>query len=204
MAHFTLLRTDFAEPPSDWLMKHATHIKPCGSVLDVAAGKGRNARWLAQHGFKVEAVDRDSEALDSIKGVDNISLKVADIENEAWPYIGRLFDAIVVCRYLHRPLFFALYESLAPGGVLIYETFMQGHEAYGRPSNPDFLLRPGELLEVFDRQLEVITFEEGYQELPKPAMMQRICAIRNPTVKKAETSDLSSSEEAVLAYGSAA
>lgn len=204
MAHFTLLRTDLMEPPSDWLLKHAAHIKPGGHILDVAAGNGRNSRWLAQHGFRVEAVDRDSEALGSMKGVDNITLNVADIENKAWPYTGQQFDAIVVCRYLHRPLFSALYESLAPGGVLIYETFMQGHEAYGRPSNPDFLLRPGELLEVFDRQLEVITFEEGYQELPKPAMMQRICAIRNPTVKMAETSDLSSSEEAVLAYGSAA
>lgn len=204
MAHFTLLRTDLAEPPSDWLMKHAAYIKSGGHVLDVAAGKGRNSRWLAQHGFRVEAVDKNSEALGSMKGVDNITLKIADIENKAWPYVGQQFDAIVVCRYMHRPLFSALYESLAPDGALIYETFMQGHEAYGRPSNPDFLLRPGELLEVFHHQLDVVAFEEGYQEIPKPAMMQRICAIRDSAIKNAETSDLSSSEESVLAYGSAA
>lgn len=199
MAHFTLLRTDLAESPSDWLVKHASHIKPAGSVLDVAAGKGRNSRWLAQHGFKVEAVDRDSEALDSIKGVENIILKTTDIENEAWPYSDQQFDAIVVCRYLHRPLFSALHDSLAPGGVLLYETFMQGHEAYGRPTNPDFLLRPGELLEVFHNRLEIIAFEQGYQETPKPSMMQRICAIRKLAIQNA-----GSIQEEVPAYGSAA
>lgn len=178
MAHFTLLRTDLAEAPSDWLMKHTQHIKPSGHVLDVAAGKGRNARWLAQQGFKVEAVDRDRQALESMKGVEDINLRVADIENDGWPYIGQSFDAIVVCRYLHRPLFPALCETLAPEGVLIYETFMQGHEAYGKPSNPDFLLRPDELLEVFQNQLEVIAFEQGFQEFPKPSVTQRICAIR--------------------------
>jgi SAM-dependent methyltransferase len=176
MAHFTLLRTDLAEAPSDWLMKHAQHIKPSGHVLDVAAGRGRNARWLAQQGFKVEAVDRDRQTLESMKGVGNINLRVADIENDGWPYIGQNFDAIVVCRYLYRPLFPALCENLAPDGVLIYETFMQGHEAYGRPNNPDFLLQPDELLHVFQHELDVIAFEQGVWETPRPAMLQRICA----------------------------
>lgn len=178
MAHFTLLRTDLAEPPSDWLLKHASYIQPCGNVLDVAAGNGRNSRWLAQHEFQVEAVDRNREALDSMNGIENITLKIADIENGEWPYSDRQFDAVVVCRYLHRPLFSALYDSLAPGGVLIYETFMQGQEAYGRPSNPDFLLRPNELLKVFQDRLEIIAFEQGYCEVPKPSMMQRICATK--------------------------
>lgn len=176
MAHFTLLRADLIEAPSEWLLKHTQQIKPAGYVLDVAAGSGRNARWLAQQGFKVEAVDRDQQALESMQGVENINLHIADIENAVWPYSDQKFDAIVVCRYLHRPLFPLLLASLAPEGVLIYETFMQGHEAYGRPSNPDFLLRENELLEVFQNDLEVIAFEQGFYERPKPSMLQRICA----------------------------
>lgn len=176
MAHFTLLRSDLMEAPSAWLMTHAQHIKPAGQVLDVAAGSGRNARWLAQQGFSVEAVDRDAEALASMKGVDNIHLRLADIENDAWPYAGQQFDAIVVCRYLHRPLFLALSESLKAGGVMIYETFMQGHEAYGRPTNPDFLLKQDELLQVFSPSMEIIAFEQGFETSPKAAMMQRLCA----------------------------
>jgi len=176
MAHFTLLRTDLAEAPSDWLCRHAAQIRPGGEVLDVAAGSGRNARWLAQQGFIVEAVDRDGEALAVMRGIDGITLNSADLENAAWPYAGRQFDAIVVCRYLHRPLFAALRESLKPGGVLIYETFMQGHEAYGRPTNPDFLLRENELEQVFGTDLAVLAFEQGLMTQPKPAMMQRIAA----------------------------
>jgi SAM-dependent methyltransferase len=177
MAHFTLLRTDLAEAPSDWLLKHAHHIKPSGHVLDVAAGSGRNSRWLAQQGFVVEAVDRDRQALESMKGVDKINLRVADIENESWPYTGLRFDAIVVCHYLHRPLLNVIGDSLAPRGVLIYETFMQGHEAYGKPGNPDFLLKPDELLETFQARFEIVAFEQGFQDVPKPSMMQRICVI---------------------------
>ncbi len=179
MAHFTLLRTDLAEAPSDWLCRHAAQIRPDGEVLDVAAGSGRNARWLAQQGVIVEAVDRDGEALAVMRGIDGITLNSADLENAAWPYAGRQFDAIVVCRYLHRPLFAALRESLKPGGVLIYETFMQGHEAYGRPTNPDFLLRENELEQVFGTDLAVLAFEQGLMTQLKPAMMQRI-ATRKP------------------------
>ncbi|CAG0965937.1 demethylmenaquinone methyltransferase / 2-methoxy-6-polyprenyl-1,4-benzoquinol methylase [Methylophilaceae bacterium] len=178
MAHLTLLRTDPAEAPSGWLSEHAHLIKPSGRVLDVAAGSGRNARWLARQGFRVEAVDRDRQALESMKGVENINCRLADIENGAWPYAGQQFDAIVVCRYLHRPLFSSFSDNLTPGGILVYETFMQGHEAYGRPANPDFLLRPGELLEVFQGRFEIVAFEQGYQETPKPSMMQRICAVK--------------------------
>lgn len=176
MAHFTLLRTGLMEAPSEWLLQYAQHIKPAGSVLDVAAGSGRNARWLAQQGFKVEAVDRDQQALESMYGVENIHLHIADVESADWPYSAQQFDAIVVCRYLHRPLFPLFLQSLAAQGVLIYETFMQGNEVYGKPSNPDFLLRENELLEVFNNDLEVIAFEQGYFAKPKPAMLQRICA----------------------------
>lgn len=176
MAHFTLLRTDLAEAPSDWLCRHAAQIRPGGQVLDVAAGRGRNARWLAQQGFVVEAVDRDAEALAVMRGIDGITCNTADLESAAWPYARQQFDAIVVCRYLHRPLFPHLRDSLKAGGLLIYETFMQGHEAYGRPSNPDFLLRENELKEAFGIGLAVLAFEQGLVTAPKPAMMQRIAA----------------------------
>jgi len=176
MAHFTLLRTDLAEAPSDWLCRHAAQIRQGGQVLDVAAGKGRNARWLAQQGFVVEAVDRDTDALAVMRGIDGITCNTADLENAAWPYAGQQFYAIVVCRYLHRPLFPHLIGSLKAGGLLIYETFMQGHEAYGRPTNPEFLLRENELKVAFGSGLAVLAFEQGLDTEPKPAMMQRIAA----------------------------
>lgn len=176
MAHFTLLRTDLAEAPSDWMCRHAAQIRPGGQVLDVAAGRGRNARWLAQQGFVVEAVDRDADALAVMRGIDGITCNTADLESAAWPYARQQFDAIVVCRYLHRPLFPHLRDSLKASGLLIYETFMQGHEAYGRPTNPDFLLRENELKEAFGIGLAVLAFEQGLVTAPKPAMMQRIAA----------------------------
>lgn len=165
-------------PASPWLCRHAQHIRPQGRVLDVAAGSGRNARWLAQQGFRVEAVDRDAEALASMQGSAGITTRIADIENSAWPYAGQKFDAIVVCRYLHRPLLPLLTVNLATQGVLIYETFMQGHEAYGRPQNPDFLLHSNELLHVFAADLTVIAFEQGKLEQTPPAVLQRICAVK--------------------------
>jgi SAM-dependent methyltransferase len=169
--------------PSAWIMRFASGIKPQGRVLDVAAGSGRNARWLAAQGWQVEAVDRDETALSAMAGLAGISIRVADIEHGDWPYRGRQFDGIVVCRYLYRPLFPLLAESLAPDGILLYETFMQGHEAYGRPSNPDFLLRPNELLEAFMPRLRPVAFEQGYDPLQK-AVVQRAClAGRNAVAK---------------------
>lgn len=165
-------------PPSAWLLSNAHHIMPAGSVLDVAAGYGRNARWLAAQGYQVTAVDKDAAALDSVNGLTNISTHLADIEANAWPYTGQTFDAIVVCRYLHRPLFPKLVQSLAPGGVLIYETFMQGQEAYGRPQNPDFLLASNELIQAFEPELKVLAFEQGLLQQSPPAMLQRICAVK--------------------------
>jgi SAM-dependent methyltransferase len=163
---------------SPWLCRHAQHIRPQGRVLDVAAGTGRNARWLAQQGFKVEAVDYNAEALSSMHGIARITTRIADLENSAWPYAGQKFNAIVVCRYLHRPLLPLLTANLMTQGVLIYETFMRGHEAYGRPQNPDFLLRSNELLHVFSTDLTIIAFEQGKLEQTPPAIMQRICAIK--------------------------
>ncbi|HQR50145.1 MAG TPA: class I SAM-dependent methyltransferase [Methylophilaceae bacterium] len=164
--------------PSSWVTRFAPLIRQGGSVLDLACGGGRNARWLAQQGWRVEAVDRDPAAIAGLRGVKNISALQADLEVAPWPYPGRKFDGVVVCRYLYRPLLPVLAASLAEGGVLIYETFMLGQERYGRPSNPDFLLRPDELLEACSGALQVIAFEQGIFNETNPAMLQRICARR--------------------------
>lgn len=163
--------------PSAWLVSHARHIKSGGYVLDLACGAGRNARWLAGQGFRVEAVDRDALALASMAQVNNIATFRMDLEANPWPYPTEMFDAIVVCRYLHRPLLMNLATSLKKGGVLIYETFMQGQEQYGRPTNPDFLLKPNELLEVYGQQFQVIGFEQGKSIEFPISVTQKLCAI---------------------------
>lgn len=148
-----------------------------GIVLDVACGSGRHSRFLAGLGLEVEAVDRDPEVLAGLTAVPGVTVRQADLEGGPWPYADRRFAGIVVCNYLHRPLFPRLIAALADGGVLIYETFMAGNERFGRPSNPEFLLRPDELLEVFGNQLRVVAFEQGEVVLPKPAVVQRLCAV---------------------------
>jgi SAM-dependent methyltransferase len=166
------------EDPSPWVLRFAARVPPGAQVLDVACGRGRHARVFAEQGCSVDAVDIDAEAGSALAGVAGIRFVCADIEGGPWPYAGRRFDAIVVTHYLHRPLFPLLAESLAPGGLLVYETFMVGHERFGRPTNPAFLLRSGELLEVFAPLLTVIAFEEGVVSLPRPARVSRLCAVR--------------------------
>ena len=166
--------------PSTWVCRYAPMIRAGGRVLDVACGGGRHARYLAGLGLRVEAVDRDTEALSRLAGVAGVTTRGADLENGPWPYVGYQFDAIVVANYLHRPLFSHLIAALAVGGVLIYETFATGNERYGRPSNPDFLLQPGELLEVARGLLRVVAYEDLFVADPKPAMIQRICAVNQP------------------------
>lgn len=143
-------------------------------MLDVAAGRGRNARWLAQQGFQVVAVDRDAKALSVMRGIDGITLQVKDLEGDNWPYEDEQFDAIVVFRYLYRPLFPKFVSSLAPEGILVYETFMQGQEAYGKPGNPNFLLVTNELQDTFQEHLDILAFEQGLVTSQRPCMMQRI------------------------------
>jgi SAM-dependent methyltransferase len=167
------------DQPSPWVQRFVPQIPRGGEILDLACGRGRHARWLAGEGWRVEAVDRDSAALAGLAGVAGVRVRVADLEHGAWPYAGRHFAGIVVTNYLHRPLLPLIEEALGEGGVLIYETFMVGNERFGRPSNPDFLLRPQELLEVARAAgLRVLAFEEGEVTTPKPAMVQRIAALR--------------------------
>jgi SAM-dependent methyltransferase len=160
--------------PSAWVVRWTSSLAPSSRVLDVACGGGRHARYLAGLGHAVTAIDRDPP---SIPGVRCLR---ADLEDGGpWPLAGEVFDAVVVANYLHRPLFPALAAALAPGGVLLYETFMAGNERFGRPSSPAFLLRPGELWSAFDG-LQIVAFEQGLARSPKPAMRQRLCARRPP------------------------
>lgn len=168
--------------PSPWVERHAHLIGAGARVLDLAAGGGRNARFLAARGANVLAVDRDAAALAACAGVAGIETRVVDLETGTWPLAREQFDAIVVCHYLHRPLFPHLRAALAANGVLFYETFADGQQCFGRPSNPDFLLRPGELLEVAARRpaLTVIAFEQGVVEREAEArksVLQRIAAV---------------------------
>ena len=165
------------ETPSSWVCRFISPAQAGGRALDVACGGGRHARYLAGLGYRVEAVDRDAQALHALAGVAGIDTRVADLENGAWPYADERFDVVVVTNYLHRPLFAHLLAALAPGGTLVYETFALGNERYGRPRNPEFLLRPGELLQVTHGRLEVIAYENLEVAEPKPALIQRVCAI---------------------------
>jgi SAM-dependent methyltransferase len=167
-------------PPSPWVVRHCGLIEKGGRVLDLACGGGRHARLLARQGFAVTAVDRNLEAILKLQAVPGVSAIQLDLEGEEWPLAGQTFAGIVVTNYLWRPRLPDVLAMLEPGGVLIYETFMLGNEAYGKPSSRDFLLRPGELREVAQAAgLREIAFEGGYTASPKPAMRQAICAVRD-------------------------
>ncbi|MFM0000390.1 class I SAM-dependent methyltransferase [Paraburkholderia dipogonis] len=164
--------------PSPWVRDWAHLVAAGGAVLDVASGAGRHARFFASLGHPVTAIDRDAAALDALRDEPLVTPLEADLEGAAWPLpADAKFAAVVVTNYLHRPLFPQLLRALAPGGVLVYETFAQGNESVGKPSNPAFLLAPGELLERVRGQLRVVAFQDGFLAQPRPAYVQRICAI---------------------------
>jgi SAM-dependent methyltransferase len=166
------------EMPSEWVLRWADAIRARGRVLDVACGRGRHLRYLSSLGFAAVGVDRDEQALSSLRGLDGVEVRIADIESGRWPFSPEEFDGVVVTNYLHRPIFPHLVAALRSGGILIYETFAQGNDRYGRPSNPDFLLEPGELLRRVE-PLSVIAFEQGLVSSPREAVVQRICAVRS-------------------------
>lgn len=147
-------------------------------MLDVACGSGRHVRWLTDQGFAVSGIDRDAAATEPLRAVAEIV--VADLESAPWPLPGRRFDVVVVANYLWRPLFPALRAALADGGVLVYETFAHGQHLIGRPSRPEFLLQPGELLRAFD-SLQVVAYEDGLETDPQ-RRVQRLVAVAGGSV----------------------
>jgi SAM-dependent methyltransferase len=169
---------DDLAPPSPWVVRFAPLIASDRTVLDLAAGGGRHTRYFLGRGHPVVAVDRNVSGLSPAPGLETIR---ADLEAGPWPLADRRFGGIVVTNYLHRPLLPILADSLLPGGVLIYETFAVGQEAYGRPSNPDFLLRPNELIEAFGASLTILAFEHSLIDRERPAIIQRIAARRENT-----------------------
>jgi len=164
--------------PAGFVQTHSAIIPNSGRVLDLACGNGRQTRYLLQHGFSVLALDKDVSGLADLAGEPNFEIIEADLEaGRDFPLKGRQFAGVVVVNYLYRPIFGDLVASLAEGGVLIYQTFMVGNEEFGRPHNPDFLLKENELLDVFGGELKVLDFEQGFVERPSPAVVQKICAI---------------------------
>ena len=162
------------ELPSPWVQRWSHLVPPAAPVLDVACGFGRHLRWFAGQGHPVTGVDRAPDAVEAAAGLGE-ALQ-ADLEGGPWPLAGRSFGGVVVTNYLWRPLFPRLVDSVAPGGVLIYETFATGNETVGRPARPEFLLQPGELLCLCDG-LRVVAYEDGF--LQEPArFVQRIAAVR--------------------------
>jgi SAM-dependent methyltransferase len=161
--------------PSSWVARYASLIPLPGPVLDLAAGGGRHTRYFKGLGYRVVAVDRDVSKLADAQAV----IIEADLEGGRWPFEKGVFAGIVVTNYLHRPLFPRIAASLLPGGVLIYETFGLGNERFGRPSNPDFLLKPGELLAFAQAAgLVVRAYACGAVAEPRPAVLQRVVAVR--------------------------
>ena len=166
--------------PSSWVRRWCGVIEVRGRVLDLACGSGRHTHFLLDCGFSVVAVDLEISSLNnSLTSRADVVVRQADLENEPWPFENDCFDAVIVTNYLHRPLFAHLIASLKPGGVLIYETFASGNGQFGRPNNPNFLLQPGELLAVVEGSTRVVAYEDVYVENPKPALVQRICAVRH-------------------------
>ena len=161
--------------PSEWVQRWSHLVAQDARVLDVACGSGRHLRWFAQRGCRVTGIDRDAAALEASRN-SGAELIRTDIENGPWPLPQRRFDAVVVTNYLWRALLPQIIESVDAGGVLIYETFALGNERYGKPSNPDFLLRPGELLTLV-QGLRVVAFEDGFATSPERCV-QRIAAVR--------------------------
>jgi SAM-dependent methyltransferase len=163
---------------SPWVARFLPPAPPNGRALDVAAGSGRHTRLARARGWAATAVDRDVSGLADLSADSGVEIVAADLEAAPWPLGERRFGAVIVTNYLHRPLLPRLVAAVASGGTLIYETFARGNEAYGRPSNPNFLLLPGELLEAVRGELAVVAYEHGKVESPRPAVVQRIAAVR--------------------------
>jgi SAM-dependent methyltransferase len=162
---------------SRWVTRFADLVPAGGTVLDVAAGAGRHSRLFLERGHPVVAIDRNLSQLGDLAGRPGLTALAFDLETGApWPVAGQAFAGIVVTNYLYRPLLPAIVDAVAPGGVLIYETFARGHERFGEPRNPNFQLKPGELLDAVLGKLRVLAYEDLEISEPGPAAVQRIAA----------------------------
>jgi len=164
--------------PSAWVVRHAGRVPAGGPVLDLACGGGRHVRYFARRGHPVTAADIDTAGVADLAGQPGVQVLEQDLESGPWPFAPEQFAGIVITNYLHRPHFNVLPATLRPGGVLIIETFAVGNERLGRPRNPAFLLAPGELLAAFRTVLDVIAYEHGPEQVPRPAVRQRLVAVR--------------------------
>jgi SAM-dependent methyltransferase len=164
---------------SPWVERFADLVPAGGRVLDVACGDGRHARFFLERGHPVTAVDRDASGIADLSDDPGVEVLEFDLEvGKAWPLPGRVFETVVVTNYLHRPILPDIVGAVAPGGVLLYETFARGNERFGLPRNPDFLLKPGELLDAVRGVLRVVAYEDLVVEEPDPKAVQRIAAVR--------------------------
>jgi len=172
-------------PPSPWITRWTHLLKAYADVLDVACGAGRHTQWFADHGHRVTGIDRDLSGALHLSS--RATLVQADMESETWPLAvsgkPRQFDAVIVTNYLWRPLMPILLQSLAPKGILLYETFTQGNETVGRPTRAEFLLRPGELLRYCE-DFHVVAYEQGFLDEPQ-RFVQRIVAVAKPELSEA-------------------
>lgn len=162
---------------SPWLARWPEAVRSGSTALDLACGSGRHLRPLVAAGMRVTGVDRDAAALAPLRDIAEII--EADIEDGPWPLACRQFDLVLVTNYLWRPLLPAIVAAVAPGGWLLYETFAIGQERIGRPARPEFLLRPGELLDAC-QGLRIVAYEDGFEQAVNPRCVQRVAAVREP------------------------
>lgn len=164
--------------PSDWVVRHMALVPVGAAVLDLACGAGRHGRWCLQNGYRVTLLDRETAAVQAL--ADHAEVVRADLEDGSpWPLPSRQFAAVIVTNYLHRPLWADIVAAVAEGGILIYETFAEGQQAYGRPNNPLYLLQPGELIAAVGDELVVLDYQYGLLTAGHPRVVQRICAVRS-------------------------